>query len=47
VVETLDNRSGRTLRAHSPIASWLRDEAFSHMPPDKMKAITEEMAKGE
>jgi hypothetical protein len=32
---------------HSPIASWLRDEAFSHMPADKMREVTEEMAKGE
>jgi hypothetical protein len=32
---------------HSPIASWLRNEAFVHMPEDKMRAVAEEMAKGE
>jgi FAD-dependent urate hydroxylase len=31
---------------HSPIGAWLRDEAFSHVPPDKMEQIAEEMASG-
>jgi 2-polyprenyl-6-methoxyphenol hydroxylase-like FAD-dependent oxidoreductase len=32
---------------HSPIATWLRDEAFSHMPEDKMREVAEEMARGD
>jgi 2-polyprenyl-6-methoxyphenol hydroxylase-like FAD-dependent oxidoreductase len=31
---------------HSPIAAWLRDEAFSHTPPEKMEEIAKEMASG-
>jgi len=38
---------GKVSMAHSPIATWLRDQAFTHMPPEKMRAVTEEMAKGE
>jgi 2-polyprenyl-6-methoxyphenol hydroxylase-like FAD-dependent oxidoreductase len=40
-------RMGKLSMLHSPILGWLRDEAFSHMPTDKMQAVTEEMAKGE
>jgi FAD-dependent urate hydroxylase len=32
---------------HSPIATWLRDEAFSHMPEDKMRQIAHQIAGGE
>jgi FAD-dependent urate hydroxylase len=40
-------RMGKLSMLHSPIASWLRDEAFAHTPEDKMRAVAEEMAKGE
>jgi 2-polyprenyl-6-methoxyphenol hydroxylase-like FAD-dependent oxidoreductase len=40
-------RMGKLEQLHSPLVSWLRDEAFEHMPPDKMREVTEEMAKGE
>jgi hypothetical protein len=38
---------GKLAMLHSPILAWLRDEAFTHMPEDKMRAVTEEAAKGE
>jgi FAD-dependent urate hydroxylase len=38
---------GKLQTLHSPLMCWLRDEAFEHMPPDKMREVTEEMAKGE
>lgn len=37
---------GKLSMLHSPILGWLRDEAFTHMPEDKMRAVTEEMARG-
>jgi FAD-dependent urate hydroxylase len=40
-------RMGKLQQLASPLISWLRDEAFEHMPPDKMRQVTEEMAKGE
>jgi FAD-dependent urate hydroxylase len=40
-------KMGKLSMMHSPIASWLRDEAFSHMPADKMREVTVEMAKGD
>jgi FAD-dependent urate hydroxylase len=40
-------KMGKLAMMHSPIASWLRDEAFSHMPADKMREVTVEMAKGD
>ncbi len=40
-------RMGKLQQLHSPIVSWLRDEAFEHMPADKMREVAEEMAKGE
>jgi 2-polyprenyl-6-methoxyphenol hydroxylase-like FAD-dependent oxidoreductase len=40
-------RMGTLAMLHSPILGWLRDEAFSHMPEDKMRAVTEEMARGD
>jgi hypothetical protein len=40
-------RMGKLAMLHSPILAWLRDEAFTHMPEDKMRAVTEEAAKGE
>jgi len=40
-------RMGRLQQLHSPLISWLRDEAFEHMPPDKTRQVTAEMAKGE
>jgi len=40
-------RMGKLQQLHSPLVSWLRDEAFEHMPPDKMRQVAEEMAKGE
>jgi len=40
-------KMGKLSMMHSPIAGWLRDEAFTHMPADKMREVTEEMAKGE
>jgi 2-polyprenyl-6-methoxyphenol hydroxylase-like FAD-dependent oxidoreductase len=40
-------RMGKLAQLHSPIAAWLRDEAFEHMGDDKMRQVTEEMAKGE
>jgi 2-polyprenyl-6-methoxyphenol hydroxylase-like FAD-dependent oxidoreductase len=46
-VVTKSRKMGKLSMMHSPIASWLRDEAFSHMPADKMREVTEEMAKGE
>src|SRR5262245_12358943 len=38
---------GRLSMMHSPIATWLRDEAFAHMPEDKMRAVADELARGE
>jgi 2-polyprenyl-6-methoxyphenol hydroxylase-like FAD-dependent oxidoreductase len=40
-------RMGKLQQMSSPLISWLRDEAFEHAPPDKMRQVTEEMAKGE
>jgi 2-polyprenyl-6-methoxyphenol hydroxylase-like FAD-dependent oxidoreductase len=40
-------RMGKLSQLQSPLASWLRDEAFEHMPPDKMRQVAEELAKGE
>jgi 2-polyprenyl-6-methoxyphenol hydroxylase-like FAD-dependent oxidoreductase len=40
-------KMGHLAMMHSPIATWLRDEAFSHVSPQKAKAIADEIAKGE
>jgi FAD-dependent urate hydroxylase len=40
-------RMGSVSMMHSPIVGWLRDQAFMHMPADKMQEVTEEMARGE
>ena len=40
-------KMGKLQMMHSPITTWLRDEAFSHAPPDKMKTVADEIAKGE
>jgi FAD-dependent urate hydroxylase len=40
-------KMGHLSMMHSPIASWLRDQAFIHMPPDKMREVSEEMARGD
>jgi 2-polyprenyl-6-methoxyphenol hydroxylase-like FAD-dependent oxidoreductase len=40
-------RMGKLSMLSSPILGWLRDEAFTHMPEDKMRAVTEEMARGD
>lgn len=40
-------RMGKLSMLDSPITGWLRDQAFIHMPKDKMRAVAEEMAKGE
>jgi 2-polyprenyl-6-methoxyphenol hydroxylase-like FAD-dependent oxidoreductase len=40
-------KMGTLQQLHSPLVSWLRDEAFEHMPADKMRQVAEEMAKGE
>jgi FAD-dependent urate hydroxylase len=40
-------RMGKLAMMHSPIVTWLRDEAFSHMPEEKMRAVAAEMASGE
>jgi 2-polyprenyl-6-methoxyphenol hydroxylase-like FAD-dependent oxidoreductase len=40
-------KMGKLQQIHSPLVSWLRDEAFEHAPPDKMRQVAEEMAKGE
>jgi 2-polyprenyl-6-methoxyphenol hydroxylase-like FAD-dependent oxidoreductase len=39
-------KMGKLQQVHSHVVSWLRDEAFEHIPPDKMRQVTEEMAKG-
>jgi 2-polyprenyl-6-methoxyphenol hydroxylase-like FAD-dependent oxidoreductase len=39
-------KMGKLQQIHSPLVSWLRDEAFEHAPPDKMRQVAEEMAKG-
>jgi 2-polyprenyl-6-methoxyphenol hydroxylase-like FAD-dependent oxidoreductase len=40
-------RMAELSQMHSPLATWLRDEAFSHMPEDKVRRVAEEMARGE
>jgi hypothetical protein len=40
-------KMGKLQQIHSHVVSWLRDEAFEHAPPDKMRQVTEELAKGE
>ena len=40
-------KMGKLQMMHSPLATWLRDEAFSHAPPDKMKTVAEAMATGD
>jgi 2-polyprenyl-6-methoxyphenol hydroxylase-like FAD-dependent oxidoreductase len=40
-------KMGKLQHVHSLVISWLRDEGFHHIPPDKMREVTEEMAKGE
>lgn len=40
-------RMGHLSQMHSPIATWLRDEAFSHMPEDKTRQVAEQLAAGE
>jgi 2-polyprenyl-6-methoxyphenol hydroxylase-like FAD-dependent oxidoreductase len=40
-------KMGKLQQVHSHVLSWLRDEGFEHIPPDKMREVTEEMAKGE
>lgn len=37
----------RLTQLHSPIAAWLRDQAFRHMPEDEMRKVTEAMAQGD
>jgi len=39
-------RMARVATLHSPILAWLRDEAFEHMPADKVEQVAEEMAAG-
>jgi hypothetical protein len=34
-------------QVHSPIFAWLRDQAFLHIPPEKMEQVALEMASGE
>ncbi len=36
----------RVATVHSPFLAWLRDEAFEHMPADKIEQVAEEMAAG-
>ncbi len=36
----------RLATVHSPILAWLRDEAFEHMPAEKIEQVAEEMASG-
>lgn len=38
---------GKLQQLHSPLMCWLRDEAFEHMPPEKTRQVTDEMARGE
>jgi 2-polyprenyl-6-methoxyphenol hydroxylase-like FAD-dependent oxidoreductase len=40
-------RMGHLSQMRSPIATWLRDEAFSHMPEDKTRQVAEQLASGE
>lgn len=40
-------RMGKLAMVSSPIVSWLRDQAFTHMPEEKMRAVTEEFARGD
>ncbi len=36
----------RMTQLHSPLAAWLRDQAFLHMPPEEVERATREMASG-
>ena len=40
-------KMGKLPRWSRPLATSLRDEAFSHAPPDKMKTVGDEMAMAE
>ena len=40
-------RLGKMQQLQSPLTCWLRDQGFEHMPPDKARQVTEEMARGE
>jgi len=40
-------RMSRLTQLHSPIAVWLRDQAFSHMPEKEMEKVAVAMAAGE
>jgi FAD-dependent urate hydroxylase len=40
-------RMGLMTQLHSPILAWLRDQAFLHMPADKMEQVARAMAAGE
>ena len=40
-------RMSRLTQLHSPIAAWLRDQAFSHMPEKEMEKVAVAMAAGE
>ena len=40
-------RMSRLTQLHSPIAAWLRDQAFTHMPEKEMEKVTLAMAAGE
>jgi 2-polyprenyl-6-methoxyphenol hydroxylase-like FAD-dependent oxidoreductase len=36
----------RMTQLHSPLAAWLRDQAFLHMPAEEIERVTKEMASG-
>ena len=36
----------RMTQLHSPLAAWLRDQAFLHMPAEEIDKVTKEMASG-
>jgi hypothetical protein len=37
---------GKLQHLHSPIACWLRDRAFEHMPAKRARRVVEEIASG-
>ena len=39
-------RMSRLTQLHSPIAAWLRDQAFAHMPEKEMQKVALAMAAG-
>ena len=40
-------RMGLMTQLHSPVLAWLRDQAFLHMPADRMEQVARAMAAGE